>query len=119
LARTALILTLVKQAGIPEPPGISQEMLAKRESERNFLSQLLDNRKVQSYVVPVPIKAELRSYQQDGINWMAFLAKYQLHGCLCDGKLRDRTWLASSDFASHRHGFGQKSSIHLHRCEQA
>jgi len=88
-ARIALIPTLVEQAGIPEPPGISQEMLAKRESERDFLSQLLDNRKVQSYVVPVPIKAGLRSYQQDGINWMAFLAKYQLHGCLCDGKLRE------------------------------
>ena len=27
---------------------------------------------------------ELRKYQQEGINWLAFLAKYQLHGILCD-----------------------------------
>jgi TATA-binding protein-associated factor len=64
-------------------------MLAKRELERDFLSQLLDNKKVQPYELDVPIEAELRPYQQDGINWMAFLAKYQLHGCLCDGKRMD------------------------------
>lgn len=26
----------------------------------------------------------MRSYQQDGINWLAFLNKYGLHGILCD-----------------------------------
>lgn len=31
------------------------------------------------------INAELRKYQQEGVNWLAFLAKYQLHGILCDG----------------------------------
>ena len=36
--------------------------------------------------MPVTIKAELRKYQQDGVNWLAFLAKYQLHGILCDGE---------------------------------
>lgn len=28
----------------------------------------------------------MRKYQQDGVNWLAFLSKYQLHGILCDGK---------------------------------
>lgn len=41
---------------------------------------------MEQYVIPVPIKAELRKYQQDGVNWLAFLAKFQLHGILCDGK---------------------------------
>jgi len=36
----------------------------------------------------VKIKAELRKYQQEGVNWLAFLAKYQLHGILCDGQSR-------------------------------
>lgn len=31
------------------------------------------------------VKAELRKYQREGISWMAFLAKFQLHGILCDG----------------------------------
>ena len=36
--------------------------------------------------MPVKVNAELRKYQQDGVNWLAFLAKYQLHGILCDGE---------------------------------
>lgn len=61
-------------------------MLRRREEERQFLTQLLDGSKVEQYDIPVPIKAELRKYQQDGVNWLAFLTKYQLHGILCDGK---------------------------------
>lgn len=30
------------------------------------------------------VAAELRSYQQAGVNWLAFLNKYKLHGILCD-----------------------------------
>jgi TATA-binding protein-associated factor len=62
-------------------------LLKRRETERQFLTQLLDGSKVEKYDLLVPIKAELRKYQQDGVNWLAFLAKYQLHGILCDGKL--------------------------------
>jgi TATA-binding protein-associated factor len=60
-------------------------MLQKRASEREFLRQLLDGSKVDHYQIPVPINIDLRKYQQDGVNWLAFLAKYQLHGILCDG----------------------------------
>ena len=42
--------------------------------------------KVEQYKIPVTIQAELRKYQQEGVNWLAFLAKYQLHGILCDGR---------------------------------
>lgn len=49
--------------------------------------QLLDGSKVEKYDIPVTVNAELRKYQQDGVNWLAFLAKYQLHGILCDGKM--------------------------------
>lgn len=75
------------QAGLPDPPGFSAEMLARRETERQFLTQLLDGKKVEQYQLPVPVNAELRTYQQEGVNWLAFLAKYQLHGILCDGTL--------------------------------
>lgn len=50
------------------------------------MTQLLDGRKVEPYVMLVKINAELRKYQQEGVNWLAFLAKYQLHGILCDGE---------------------------------
>jgi TATA-binding protein-associated factor len=52
------------------------------------LTQLLDGSKVEIYCIPVKIKAELRKYQQEGVNWLAFLAKYHLHGILCDGELQ-------------------------------
>ncbi len=39
---------------------------------------------VADFVVPVPVQAQLRSYQQDGVNWLAFLKRYNLHGILCD-----------------------------------
>lgn len=62
-------------------------MLAKRQAEREFLTQLLDGNKVEEYKIPIPITIELRKYQRDGVSWLAFLAKYQLHGLLCDGEL--------------------------------
>ncbi len=48
--------------------------------------QLLDGSKAEQYHIPIPIKADLRQYQKDGVSWLAFLAKYQLHGILCDGE---------------------------------
>lgn len=74
------------QAGLPDPTNFPEDLLKRREEERQFLTQLLDGSKVQQYDIPVAIKAELRKYQQEGVNWLAFLAKYQLHGILCDGE---------------------------------
>jgi TATA-binding protein-associated factor len=85
-AFAALVKMVPLEAGLPDPPGFSEEMLARRETERQFLTQLLDGKKVEQYTIPVTVNAELRSYQQEGVNWLAFLAKYQLHGILCDGE---------------------------------
>jgi TATA-binding protein-associated factor len=82
----ALVKMVPLEAGIPDPPGFSPELLAKRDDERKFLMQLLDGSKAEQYQVPIEIKADLRQYQKDGVSWLAFLAKYQLHGILCDGK---------------------------------
>lgn len=88
LVATNTFASLVKmvplEAGLPDPPGFPSELLERRETERKFLMQLLDGSKVEPYQIPVKINAKLRKYQQDGVNWMAFLAKYQLHGILCD-----------------------------------
>lgn len=91
--------------------------MKRREDEREFLTQLLDGSKVEQYTIPVNIKADLRKYQQDGVNWLAFLAKYQLHGILCDGKLtRLCTFLILNCF---RYGFGKDTAIYLHSFKQA
>ena len=70
---------------MPDPPGFAEDILARRDEERQFLVQLIDGSKIDDYELSVPIKAELRKYQKEGISWMAFLAKFQLHGILCDG----------------------------------
>ncbi|KAJ8093095.1 TATA-binding protein-associated factor mot1 [Marasmius tenuissimus] len=80
----SLVKMVPLEAGLPDPPGFPEELLKRRDDERQFLAQLLDGSKVEQYTIPVSIKAELRKYQQDGVNWLAFLAKYQLHGILCD-----------------------------------
>ena len=105
LIATTTFATLVKlvplEAGIPNPPGLSQELLKGRERERKFIAQMLDPKKVEPFEIPVAIKAELRSYQQDGVNWLAFLNRYHLHGILCDdmglGKTLQTLCIVASD----------------------
>ncbi|KAG1669340.1 TATA-binding protein-associated factor 172 [Nymphon striatum] len=63
---------------------LSPDLVKRREDERKFLDQLLDTNKLEDFKIPVPISAKLRSYQQDGVNWLWFLNKYKLHGILCD-----------------------------------
>ncbi|XP_050815237.1 TATA-binding protein-associated factor 172 isoform X3 [Gopherus flavomarginatus] len=81
---TAVRHMVARCAGIPDPPNMSEELILLKAKERHFLEQLLDGKKLENYKIPVPIKAELRKYQQDGVNWLAFLNKYKLHGILCD-----------------------------------
>lgn len=105
LIATTAFATLVKlvplEAGIPDPPGLSEELLKGRERERKFIAQMLDPKKVEPFTIPVAIKAELRSYQQDGVNWLAFLNRYHLHGVLCDdmglGKTLQTLCIVASD----------------------
>jgi TATA-binding protein-associated factor len=105
LIATTTFATLVKlvplEAGIPDPPGLSEELLKGRDRERTFIAQLLDPHKVEPFHIPVTIKAELRSYQQEGVNWLNFLNKYHLHGILCDdmglGKTLQTLCIVASD----------------------
>lgn len=102
---TTSFATLVKlvplEAGIPDPPGLSPELLKGRDKERQFVAQMLDAKKVEPFEIPVAIKATLRSYQQEGVNWLAFLNRYHLHGILCDdmglGKTLQTLCMVASD----------------------
>lgn len=80
----ALIKMVPLDAGLPDPPGLPAELLKRRENEREFLAQLLDGNRVAPYDLPVKVNVELRKYQRDGVSWMKFLSRFQLHGILCD-----------------------------------
>ena len=105
LIATTTFATLVKlvplEAGIPDPPGFSEELLRGRDKERQFVAQMLDPKKVEPFEIPVAIKAKLRTYQQDGVNWLYFLNRFNLHGVLCDdmglGKTLQTICIVASD----------------------
>lgn len=105
LLATTSFATLVKlvplEQGIPDPPGLPESLLKGREKERKFVAQMLDAKKVEPFEIPVAIKATLRSYQQEGVNWLAFLNRYNLHGILCDdmglGKTLQTLCMVASD----------------------
>lgn len=76
--------TLYPPQGLPPPPGLSPGQLAALQRDGGFLQQLLDNRSAEDYEVPVPLKLVPRRYQQEGVNWLAFLRRFGLHGILAD-----------------------------------
>lgn len=80
----SLIKLMPLEGGIKDPPSLRPEFVTRKAQERFFLEQLMDPKKSETYKIPVPINAELRSYQQEGVNWLGFLNKYKLHGILCD-----------------------------------
>lgn len=98
----ASIIKLVPlEAGIPDPEDVPQELLEGREKEREFIRQMMDPSSSKPFELPVSIDATLRKYQQEGVNWLAFLNKYHLHGILCDdmglGKTLQTICIVASD----------------------
>lgn len=123
LIATTSFATLVKlvplEAGIPDPPGLSETLLQGRDRERTFIGQLLDPKKVEPFTIPVAIKAELRSYQQEGVNWLHFLNKYHLHGILCDdmglGKTLQTICIVASDHHQRAEEFAKTGAPDVRR----
>lgn len=120
---TTSFATLVKlvplESGIPDPPGLSQELLQGRDRERRFIGQLLDPKRIEPFTIPVAIKAELRSYQQEGVNWLHFLNKYHLHGILCDdmglGKTLQTLCIVASDHHQRAEEYARSSAPDVRR----
>ena len=123
LIATTTFATLVKlvplEAGIPDPPGFPSSLLEGRDRERKFISQMLDFKKVEPFELPVSIKAELRPYQQEGVNWLAFLNRYHLHGILCDdmglGKTLQTLCIVASDHHIREEEFAKTKAVDARR----
>lgn len=79
-----LIQLMPLDGSVSVPLNLSDNMSTLIQAQRQFLDQLFNPDQINDYKVPVMINAKLRSYQQTGINWLAFLNKYKLHGILCD-----------------------------------
>lgn len=76
-------------------------MAEKRAEYREFVEHLLDPKKLEDFKIPINVNAELRPYQREGVSWLHFLNKYNLHGILCDdmgvGKTLQTICIIASD----------------------
>ncbi|KAK9714726.1 hypothetical protein RND81_06G115000 [Saponaria officinalis] len=101
----AIVPLLPLARGLPPPGGIREDLLRDKEDAK-FLEQLLDNSSIDDYKLHTELKVTLRRYQQEGINWLAFLKRFKLHGILCDdmglGKTLQASAIVASDVAEHQ-----------------
>lgn len=67
---------------LDEIAGKNENIRRMREEQQGFLDQLMDQSKLKSYGLPdgIFIDVKLRPYQQSGVDWLAFLKKFNLHG---------------------------------------
>lgn len=59
-----LIQLMPLDGAIKEPTALSDELQTQRTRDRHFLQQLFNPKTIEDYKIPIPISAELRSYQQ-------------------------------------------------------
>lgn len=94
---------------------LSAHMQTARNTHRTFCAQLLDGSKLPRFALPPNVvNATLRAYQQDGVNWLAFLRRYGVHGVLCDemglGKTLQTLAIVAADRAEHEHVLRQRAA---------
>lgn len=110
----ASIIKLVPlESGVQDPPDMPKEFLEGRNKERDFISQMMDPTKIKPFELPITVNAKLRKYQQDGVNWLAFLNKYHLHGVLCDDMGLGKTLQTICMVASDHHMRAESHESHL------
>lgn len=64
------------------------EQLEKKDSKIKKTAKLLERlknfTKIEKIKIPAGFKAKLRNYQKAGLNWLYFLYKHKINGCLAD-----------------------------------
>ncbi|XP_062180641.1 TATA-binding protein-associated factor BTAF1-like [Phragmites australis] len=101
----ALVPLLPLSKGVSLPGGLNERLSSSAEDVQ-FLEQLLDNSQIDDFNLNIDLSVVLRRYQQEGINWLAFLRRFKLHGILCDdmglGKTLQASAIVASDIAESR-----------------
>ena len=80
----SLVPLLPLARGRAPPASLTAAQKQRSASDGAFLEALLDNSKVEDFALPFECRRALRPYQQEGVNWLAFLRRFKLHGALCD-----------------------------------
>ncbi|XP_058174842.1 TATA-binding protein-associated factor 172 [Anopheles ziemanni] len=82
---------------------LSEDLKMRKMKDRRFLEYLFTPKTIPDFEIPVKINADLRSYQQSGVNWLWFLNRYKLHGILCDDMGLGKTLQAICILAADHH----------------
>lgn len=90
---------------IENPPEFLLKLQAKKQ-------QLLNLKEVASVPIPKQVKATLRPYQKEGLNWLVFLDENQLGGCLADDMGLGKT-LQVITFLAYLKAVKKEKSSHL------
>lgn len=103
LSKPVLMLELpdYKAALLPAPGAAEVKYLNAGRLER-LTSQLHHFNGISEVAKPVALEAELRPYQQQGLNWLSFLRQYGLGGVLADDMGLGKTLQALSFLQSER-----------------
>ncbi|XP_055637226.1 TATA-binding protein-associated factor 172 [Toxorhynchites rutilus septentrionalis] len=100
----ATLIQLMPLDGItPDVRILSEDLKSRKLKDKEFLEYLFTPKTIPDFKIPVEINAELRSYQQSGVNWLWFLNKYKLHGILCDDMGLGKTLQAICILAGDHH----------------
>eukprot|EP00698_Gefionella_okellyi_P013057 TRINITY_DN3548_c0_g1_i1.p1 TRINITY_DN3548_c0_g1~~TRINITY_DN3548_c0_g1_i1.p1 ORF type:complete len:965 (-),score=268.58 TRINITY_DN3548_c0_g1_i1:31-2535(-) len=116
---THIFATLVRlmplEEGAAAPEGLPPALMQQRATNRVFVQQLVGGGKVEKYELPMKVNVTLRSYQQEGVNWLAFLNKYNLHGILADdmglGKTLQTICVVVGDHVNRKAAWAQTQSV--------
>ncbi|CAH8588378.1 unnamed protein product [Schistosoma intercalatum] len=107
----ALLNLLPLESSIPNPEKMKEEFKQIRLEQREFIDNLLHPARIQSYNLPIKINGTLRTYQQEGVNWLCFLNRYGLNGVLCDDLGLGKTLQTICILAGSHHELKQCSAI--------
>ncbi|XP_063696221.1 TATA-binding protein-associated factor 172 [Culicoides brevitarsis] len=100
---TQSFATLIQLMPLDAITPLSEDLKTRKLKDKEFLEYLFSPKSIPEFKMPVPIKAELRSYQQAGVNWLWFLNQYKLHGILCDDMGLGKTLQAICILAGDHH----------------
>ncbi|BHF77986.1 btaf1 RNA polymerase II, B-TFIID transcription factor-associated, 170kDa [Sparganum proliferum] len=108
------------EESLPDSPDMHPRLVAARAEGREFVQCLLHPSSIKLLSNKTHVRAELRPYQKEGVNWLLFLQKYGLNGILADdlglGKTLQTICVLVSHHRSRRKRGGGGGGVSLVLC---
>jgi TATA-binding protein-associated factor len=109
----SLVRLLPLEGTLPEEHRLAPHLAEQLQTARHFIAQLLGQKPLERFALSIPLgdNVQLRSYQQEGLDWLVFLHRYGLHGALCDDMGLGKTLMTLCLLAADRHDLPSATSL--------